>query len=317
MINLNNTRVFVAGDDTLIGEAVSRLLRRDASITLVGGGELQPDLTDKAAVDSLFQTERPDYVIYAGGRSGGIAANVNYPASLMYDNLMSATHVIHASHEMKVRKLLFLASSCSYPRLCPQPMTEDQLLTGPLEPTNEAYAVAKLAGIKLCQSYRREFGDDFIVGIPANSYGINDDFSPENSHVVGALIRRAHEAKIQGQATLTVWGTGNARREFLFADDLADACVYLLQNYSDEMPVNLAGGTDVSIRELAGIICEITGFKGELVFDTTKPDGMPLKALDPTRLLSLGWSSTTSFSTGLEATYKAFLAETTVQEARI
>ncbi|MFM7593393.1 MAG: NAD-dependent epimerase/dehydratase family protein, partial [Isosphaeraceae bacterium] len=265
MIDLTDKHIFVAGADTLIGEALTRLIQSISPTALINSNI---DLTEKAVVDDLFRNQKPDFVIYAGGRSGGIAANIKYPADLMLNNLYSATNVIHACHTFNVKKLLFLASSCSYPRLSPQPMAEDQLLCGPLEPTNEAYAVAKIAGIKLCQSFRRQYGNDFIVGIPANSFGIHDDFSPEESHVVGALIRRAHEAKQNNHETLPVWGTGNARREFLFADDIADACLFALRNYSHDEPINLAGGTDISIGELAKMICDVVGYKGELIFDT-------------------------------------------------
>lgn len=304
MIDLTENRIFVAGSETLIGEALARLIRSEYPAALI---DSKIDLMDKGKVDDLFRNQKPDYVIYAGGRSGGIAANVKYPADLMLNNLYSATNVINACHSFGVKKLLFLASSCSYPRLCPQPMSENQLLTGALEPTNESYAVAKIAGIKLCQAFRRQYGDDFIVGIPANSFGINDDFSPEDSHVIGALMRRAHEAKLKNDASLSVWGTGNAQREFLFADDIADACIFLLKNYSDAEPINLAGGTDISIGDLARLICDIVGYNGELVFDTTKPDGMPLKALNPVKLSGLGWLPVSDFKNAIHLTYNAFL----------
>ena len=304
MIDLTENRIFVAGSETLIGEALARLIRSKYPTALI---DFNIDLTEKVTVDDFFRIQKPDYVIYAGGRSGGIAANVKYPADLMLNNLYSATNVINACHSTGVKKLLFLASSCSYPRLCPQPMAEDQLLTGALEPTNEAYAVAKIAGIKLCQAFRRQYGDDFIVGIPANSFGIYDDFSPEDSHVIGALMRRAHEAKLKNDMALHVWGTGNARREFLYADDIADACTFLLTNYSDVEPINLAGGIDISISSLARLICDIVGYRGELVFDTTKPDGMPLKALNPDKLTGLGWRPRSDFVHALKNTYHAFL----------
>ena len=308
MNNHHQSKIFVAGENTLIGEALLRHLRQEACWKIVGIPTEEFDLTKALELESFFQSEKPEYVIYAGGKSGGIAANLKYPAELMYDNLMGATNIVHACHNHGVKKLLYLASSCSYPRLCAQPMKEDQLLTGPLEPTNEAYAIAKLAGIKLCQAYRRQYGDDFIVAIPANGFGVHDDFSPEDSHVIGALIRRAHEAKQSSLPQLTVWGTGQARREFLFADDIADACLFTLRHYSDESPINLAGGTDLSIKELAKMVCHVVGYMGELVFDTNRPDGMPLKALEASRLSALGWSPRTSFQSGLEATYKAFLA---------
>jgi GDP-L-fucose synthase len=317
MNNSPQSKIFVAGENTLIGEAILRQLWQEDCWDVVRMETYGFDLKKAHELESFFEAEKPEYVIYTGGKSGGIAANLKYPAELMYDNLMGATHIIHACHIHGVKKFVYLASSCSYPRLCPQPMKEDQLLTGSLEPTNEAYAVAKLAGIKLCQSYRRQYGHDFIVGIPANGFGIHDDFSTEDSHVIGALIRRAHEAKMSALPTLTVWGTGQARREFLFADDIADACLHILRHYSDEAPINLAGGTDLSIRELAQMVCHVVGYRGELVFDTSRPDGMPLKALEASRLTSLGWSPRTSFQNGLEATYKAFLVESSDQEVRI
>lgn len=304
MIDLTENRIFVAGSETLIGEALARRIGIEYPAALI---DASIELTEKDMVDDFFRNQKPDFVIYAGGRSGGIAANVKYPADLMLNNLYSSTNVINACHNFGVKKLLFLASSCSYPRLCSQPMSEDQLLTGALEPTNEAYAVAKIAGIKLCQAFRRQYGDDFIVGIPANSFGINDDFSPEDSHVIGALMRRAHEAKQKNDANLLVWGTGNARREFLFADDIADACIFLMKNYSDEDPINLAGGTDISIGELARLICDVVGYKGELVFDTAKPDGMPLKALNHDKLTGLGWRPRSDFKNAMHLTYNAFL----------
>lgn len=306
MIDLTDKRIFVAGSETLIGEALTRLIQSISPTALINSNI---DLTEKAVIDDLFRNQKPDFVIYAGGQSGGIAANMKYPADLMLNNLYSATNVIHACHTFNVKKLLFLASSCSYPRLSPQPMAEDQLLCGPLEPTNEAYAVAKIAGVKLCQAFRRQYSNDFIVGIPANSFGIHDDFSPEDSHVIGALMLRAHEAKLKNHSALNVWGTGNARREFLFADDIADACIFLMKNYSDEDPINLAGGTDISIGDLARLICDVVGYKGELVFDTTKPDGMPLKALNPDKLSGLGWLPKSDFKNSMCLTYKAFLTK--------
>jgi GDP-L-fucose synthase len=308
---------FVAGSETLIGSALVRGLRREGLAHVVGGDGDGPDLTDPAAVESFYRDTRPDYVVHAGGRSGGIGANMRYPADLMYDNLLAATHVIHAAHVHGVRKLLYLASSCIYPRLCAQPMSEDLLLSAPLEPTNEPYALAKLAGLKLCLAYRRQYGDDFIAGIPTNIYGVGDHFSPEDSHVIGALIHRAHEAKVQGQPTLTIWGTGAPKREFLFADDLADACLFVLRSYSDQAPINLAGGTELSIRELAEAICRVVGYTGALVFDTSRPDGMPRKALDASRLAALGWKPRVPLDVGLAAAYRSFLEATLPHEVKI
>ena len=309
--------IFVAGGDSLIGSALVRRLLQEEGWRIVGAENQGPDLTDPEAVGSFFRDTRPEYVVHAGGRSGGIEANIRYPAELMYDNLMATANVVHAAHAYGVRKLLYLASSCSYPRLCTQPMTEELLLSGPLEPTNEPYALAKLAGWKLCQAYRRQYGDDFIVGILANSYGVGDNFSPEDSHVIGALIRRAHEAKVRGRPTLTVWGTGAPWREFVFADDLADACLLVLLRYTDEAPINLAGGTELSIRELAEAVCRVVGYTGELVFDTSRPDGMPRKALDPSRLAALGWAPRVLFEVGLAATYRSFLRSVKQHEVEV
>jgi GDP-L-fucose synthase len=299
--------IFVSGSDSLIGSALVRRLRREPFARLLGADGSGPDLIDSAAVESFFSDTRPDYVVHAGGRSAGIAANMRYPADLMYENLLAATNVIHSAHVHGTGKLLYLASSCIYPRICAQPMAEDLLLSGPLEPTNEPYALAKLAGLKLCLAYRRQYGDDFIAGIPTNVYGIGDHFNPEDSHVIGALIHRAHEAKVKDQPTLTIWGTGTARREFLFADDIADACLFVLRGYSDQEPINLAGGTDLSIRELAEAVCRVVGYTGELVFDASRPDGMPRKALDPSRLAEMGWKPRVPLDDGLAATYRYYV----------
>ena len=250
---------------------------------------------------------RPEYVFFAAGKSGGIGANVHFPADLMLDNLLSAAHVIDAAHRHGVRKLLYLASSCSYPKLCPQPMRVADLLSGPPEPTNEAYAVAKLAGIKLCQAYRRQYRDDFIVGIPANAFGPGDDFSLENSHVIAALIRKMHAAAQRGDERMEVWGTGSARREFIFADDLADACTHVMCGYSEDDPINLGGGPVLSIGELAEIVRRVVGFAGRLEFDPSKPDGMPMKGLESSRLASLGWQPQVGFADALGITYQWYL----------
>jgi GDP-L-fucose synthase len=299
--------IFVAGGETLIGAAILRALKRQGYDNALGE---QIDLCSAASVESFFDRHRPEFVIHAGGRSGGIAANARSPAELAYDNLLTAAHVVHAAHTHGVRRLLYLASSCSYPRLCPQPMKEEDLLTGPLEPTNEAYAVAKLAGMKLCQAYRQQYGDDFFVGIPANAFGPGDDFSPEDSHVIAALMRRFHEARSRGDAVVSIWGTGRPRREFIFVDDLADACLFVLEHYHDAAPLNLGGGTDLSIAVLAEKIRDVVGFAGRLEFDDSRPDGMPLKALDASKLLRLGWQPIVDFDDGLRQTYEAFLSQT-------
>ncbi len=301
--------IFVAGGETLIGAAIVRVLRQQGYQRVYGE---QLDLANAMAVDSFFARHRPEYVFHAGGRSGGIAANTKRPAELAYDNLLGSVHVVHAAHTFAARRLLYLASSCSYPRLCPQPMREEDLLTGPLEPTNEAYAVAKLAGMKLCQAYRQQYGDEFLVGIPANAFGPGDDFSPEDSHVIAALIRRFHEAKLRGDPLVSIWGSGRPRREFIYVDDLADACLFVMEHYRDLAahgacsPVNLGGGTDLSIAALAEKIRDVVGFAGRLEFDATRPDGMPLKALDSSKLLALGWRPTLAFDDALRRTYESF-----------
>jgi GDP-L-fucose synthase len=300
-------KVYVAGGETLIGAAILRQLERQGYVNIVGRPGEEPDLTDATKVDAFFARTAPDYVFLAAGRSGGIGANQKYPAELMLDNLLVECHVIHSAYRHGVKKLLYLASSCCYPKHCPQPMSVESLLTGPLEPTNEAYAVAKIAGIKLCQAYRQQYGVNFIVGIPANVFGPGDDFSLEDSHVIAALIRKMHEAKVLGAESVEIWGTGTPRREFIFADDLADACIFAMREYNDAEPINLGGGTDLSIAELAELVKEVVGYRGKLRFDTSKPDGMPLKALDSNRLMAMGWRPATPFRIALTETLNAYL----------
>jgi GDP-L-fucose synthase len=300
-------RIYVAGGDTLIGAAIARALERQGYRNLVGRGMRTPDLTCAEEVDTLFAACRPQIVFLAAGKMGGIGANQRYPADLMLDNLRVQSNVIESAHRRGVERLLYLASSCAYPKLCPQPMREDSLFTGPLEPTNAAYAMAKLSGITLCQAFRKQHGADFLCGIPANIYGPGDHFDPENAHVIGALITRLHRAKQEDAPTVDVWGSGNAQREFLYVDDLADACLYVMERYQGEEPINLGGGAIASIRELACMISAIVDYEGELRFDATKPDGFALKALDSTRLHTLGWQSATSLREGLECTYRWFL----------
>jgi len=304
-----NARIFVAGSRTLIGAA---LLRRLASLgfrNVVGAAHGEPDLGASADVDKFFRRERPQYVLFAAGKSGGIRANQMFPAELMIDNLRSALHVIDAAHRHNVQKLLYLASACCYPKHCPQPMRVESLLSGPLEPTNDAYATAKLAGLKLCQAYARQYGAGFISGIPANAFGIDDDFSPDGGHVIPALIGRIHQAKIESQPSVSIWGTGTPKREFIFADDLADACLFVLREYDDaETPINLGCGGELSIRETAEHIRSVVGYAGELVFDDQKPDGMPLKSLDSGPLMGMGWRAKTSIEDGLRETYEAYLS---------
>jgi len=302
-----DAKIYVAGSQTFLGEAILRQLKRQEYGKMVGRPGEEPDLTDAAQVDAFFDRTNPEYVFLAAGKSGGIAANQKYPAELMLDNLLIDCHVIHSAYRHGVRKLLYLASACTYPRHCPQPMREDALLTGPLEPTNEAYAVAKIAGIKLCQAYNQQYGAKFISGIPTNTFGPGDDFSPEDSHVIAALLRKMHEAKTSGSASVEVWGTGAPRREFIFVDDLADACIFLMNKYDDAGPINVGSGEASSIYELAELIREVVGYPGELRFDTSKPDGMPVKVLDSSQLIALGWQAKTPLYSGLLATYNWFL----------
>lgn len=300
--------IYIAGGQTLIGSALLRLLKSQGFTNVVGAPPDEPNLCSAAAVDEFFRRNRPGYVIFAAGKSGGIQANRSFPADLMLDNLLSECHVIDAAHRYGVKKLLYLASSCSYPKHCPQPMRVESMWTGPLEPTNDAYAAAKLAGITLCQAYARQHGDNFICGIPANAFGIEDDFTPEGGHVIPALIGKIHRAKVDSQPTVPIWGSGTPRREFIFADDLADACLFVLREYNEtQVPINLGSGMDFSIRETAEQIRDVVGYRGELVFDATKPDGMPLKSLDSAPLTRLGWRARTPIIAALNETYDAFL----------
>jgi len=300
--------VFVAGGGSLVGAALLRQLERRGFAGLVGRGDDEPDPTDPNQVGAFFQAERPEYVFVAAGHSGGIAANQHYPAALMLDNLRVAATVIPAAYRYGTRKLLYLASSCAYPRECSQPMRVESLLAGPLEPTNESYAVAKLAGLKLCEAYQRQYGAHFVAGIPANPFGPGDDFRPEESHVIPALLRRMHGAREEGRGVVELWGTGAPRREFLFADDLAEACIAAMQRYQDAAPINLGGGETLSIRDLAEAVAEVVGYRGAIRFDPTRPDGMPEKRLDATALRRLGWRPATPFREALAATYRWFLA---------
>ena len=301
-------RVYVAGGRTLIGAALLRVLAQQGYRNIVGKPGDEPDLTSASQVEAFWARTAPEYVFVAAGKTGGIQANQQHPADLMHDNLSIQGHVIQSAHRYGVRKLLYLASSCSYPRHCAQPMRPESLLTGPLEPTNQAYAVAKIAGIVLCQAYRQQDAAPFISAIPANPFGPGDDFRLEESHVIPALIRRTHEAKRQGAPAVTIWGTGTARREFIFADDLADACVFAMRHYDGWEPINLGGGGDRTIEALATDIKDVVGYQGELRFDATKPDGMPVKVLDASILQGLGWSPSTPFRQALAATYRWFLA---------
>jgi len=298
--------IYVAGGQSLIGAAILRQLVLQGYKNVTGWPGEEPDLTDAVQVDAFFARTAPEYVFLAAGKSGGIGANQKYPAELISHNLLVACHVVQSAYRHGAKKLLYLASACSYPRHCPQPMRVESLLTGPLESTNEAYAMAKLAGIKLCQAYRQQYGANFIVGIPANAFGPGDDFSPEDSHVIPALIRKLHEAKALQTPFVELWGSGTPRREFIFADDLADACIFVMREYDEPEPINLGGGVDLSIRELAEIVREVVGYAGELRFDTSRPDGMPRKALDSSELRALGWRPKFDFRSALAATYEWF-----------
>ena len=302
-----NDKIFVAGHRGLVGSALVRNLEAGGFRNLLKRDRAQLDLSNDAAVMEFFAKEKPDVVIFAAARVGGIKANDDLPVEFLLDNLRLQNSVIRAAHENRARKLLFLGSSCIYPKLAPQPISESALLTGPLEPTNEAYAIAKIAGIKLCQAYAREYGDNFISAMPTNLYGPNDNFNLDSSHVVPALLRKAHEAKASGARELTLWGSGKPRREFLHVDDLASACVFLLEKYDSPEIINVGCGEDVSIRELAEMICDVIGFKGNLVWDTSKPDGTPQKLLDVSKMRTLGWQSTISLRDGLKRTYDWFL----------
>jgi GDP-L-fucose synthase len=298
------SKIYVAGQRTLIGAAILRQLRRQGYRALVGAPDDEPDLTDMAQVNAFFARTAPDYVFLAAGRSGGIEANRRRPAELIRENLLVQCYVIHAAYRHGAKKLLSLASSCSYPRHCQQPMRVEALMTGPLEPTNEPYAVAKLAGITLCRAYRQQYGANFISAIPADAFGPCDDLSPEEAHVIPALMRRMHEAKLEGVDEVEIWGTGNPRREFIFADDLADACIFVMRQYDKGEPINLGSGQVLSIGEAAELIREAVGYPGRLRFNPGRPDGMPAKALDSSELWQLGWRPSTSIRDALAATYE-------------
>ncbi|MGE3297362.1 MAG: GDP-L-fucose synthase family protein [Porticoccaceae bacterium] len=303
-----NSGIFVAGHRGLVGSAIVRRLEQAGFGNLLLRGRAELDLRDAAAVQAFFAAERPEYVFLAAAKVGGIHANDSYPADFLRDNLQIQTAVIDAAWRHGVKKLLFLGSSCIYPKFAPQPMPEECLLTGPLEPTNEWYAVAKIAGIKLCQAYRRQYGFNAIALMPTNLYGPGDNFDLANSHVLPALIRKFHEARASGAAQVVVWGTGTPRREFLHVDDLADACLFLMRGYDDERIVNVGVGEDVSIAELAELVRRVVGFAGEIVGDASKPDGTPRKLLDVSRLRALGWRARIGLEDGIRETYRWFLA---------
>jgi GDP-L-fucose synthase len=298
------SRILVAGGNTLAGAALRGLLPERGFARVIDG---EPDLTDAAEVEAFFKAERPEFVYLVGGKSGGIGLNRERPADLMLDNLRVVTNVIEAAHRFGVSKLLYLASSCAYPKHAPQPLRVESLGTGPMEPTSEAYSTAKFAGWKLCEAYRRQHGCNFVTAFPANAFGPHDDFSFDGGHVIPALIRRAREAKDNGDTVLTVWGTGRPRREFIFSRDLADACLVVMRHHDGDAPINLGGGNDLSIAEVAHTVADVVGFRGRIDFDATKPDGAPLKGLDSSPLRSLGWRPATDFRTAVAETYRWFL----------
>ncbi len=299
-------KIFVAGHRGMVGSAVLRRLEAEGFGNIVRRARAQLDLTDQSAVAKFFAKEKPDIVVVAAAKVGGIKANNEHPVEFLLENVRIQNNIIHSAHESGVRKLLFLGSSCIYPKFAPQPIPETALLGGPLEPTNEAYAIAKIAGIKLCQAYGREYEANFISAMPTNLYGPNDNFDLETSHVLAALLRKAHEAKLRKDQKLIVWGTGKPRREFLHVDDCSSACLLLLEKYDSPEIINIGCGEDISIRELAELICDVVGFNGDLAWDTTKPDGTPRKLLDVTKLRDLGWKPAIPLREGIARTYEWF-----------
>jgi GDP-L-fucose synthase len=310
-----DARIYVAGHRGLVGSAILHELRSQSFNHVFGRTRAELDLIDQQAVEHFFDKERPDYVFLAAAHVGGIKANSTYPATFLYDNLQIQNNVLTCAARVGVKKLLFLGSSCIYPRLAPQPLKESYLLSGPLEPTNEPYAIAKIAGIKLCQAYRRQFGCDFISAMPTNMYGPHDNFDLDSSHVIPALIRKFHEAREQNAPFVTCWGTGTPRREFLYSEDLARACLFLMENYSDEQFINVGFGTDVTIQQLAELIRSVVSFQGEIRWETSEPDGTPRKLLDSSRLRAMGWKPSVELPDGLERTYEAFLRGETAQRS--
>ncbi len=307
--SLENKRVWVAGHRGMVGSALVRRLDDESVSEVLTAARSEVDLVNQGAVDEWMKEQKPDVIFLAAAKVGGILANDTYPADFLYDNLMIAANIIHAAARFGTEKLVFLGSSCIYPKMAPQPIPEDALLTGPLEPTNEWYAIAKIAGIKLCQAYRRQHGHDFISAMPTNLYGPGDNYNLETSHVIPAMIRKAHEAKTRGSASMEIWGTGTPRREFLHADDCADAVVHLAKYYSGYEHVNVGSGTDVSIEELARAVMTVVGFDGTLEKDLSKPDGTPRKLMQIDRLRKLGWEPSITLETGLAHAYECFLAE--------
>lgn len=305
---LKDSRILVAGSRGLVGSAIVRKLDTEGFSNLITFSRSELDLIDQTATLRFFEERKPEYVFLAAAKVGGILANNTYPADFIYDNVMIESNIIHSAYLTGVNKLLFLGSSCIYPKFTEQPIKESSLLTGELEPTNEPYAIAKILGIKMCQSYHRQYGVNFISAMPTNLYGINDNFDLKNSHVLPALIRKFHEAKINNSTSVELWGTGSPYREFLYVDELADACYFIMQNYNEPDIVNIGTGKDITIKELADLVRAIVGFDGEIIWDTTKPDGTPRKLLDVSKLNSLGWKSCLSLKEGIERTYKWYLS---------
>ncbi len=303
------SRIFIAGHRGLVGSAIVRELERQGFAQLLTQTRKETDLLDALAVDKFYTAANPEYVFVAAAKVGGILANSEQPAEFLFQNLQIQNHLIHGAYKAGVKKLLFLGSSCIYPKLAPQPLKEDSLLSGPLEPTNQWYAIAKIAGIKMCQAYRRQYGCDFISAMPTNMYGPNDNYDLQTSHVLPALIRKFHEAKIAGAPNVVCWGTGSPLREFLYADDLASACVHLMQHYIEEQFINVGYGSDVSIKQLAELVRKTVGFKGEIEWDITKPDGTPRKLMDSSRLFALGWKPQVNLETGIRLAYEDFLRD--------
>jgi len=302
-----NSRIYVAGHRGLVGSAIWRGLQKQGFKNLIGRTRQEVDLLDAGAIKKFFAETRPEFVFDAAAKVGGILANDTQPAAFLFENLQIQNNLIHTAFAAGVKKLLFLGSSCIYPKLAPQPLKEEFLLTGPLEPTNQWYAVAKIAGIKLCQAYRRQHGCDFISAMPTNMYGPNDNYDLQTSHVLPALIRKFHEAKLAACASVTGWGTGRPLREFLYADDLADACIFLMQHYREEQFINVGSGSEVTIRQLAETVKRITGFSGDIIWDASKPDGTPRKLMDSSRLFALGWKPKVDLETGIRLAYEDFL----------
>ncbi len=302
-----NSKIYIAGHRGMVGSAISRNLVKKGYTNIITRTSAELDLRNQALVNDFFAAEQPDYVFLAAARVGGIVANNTFRADFIYENLMIQSNIVHASYVNKVTKLMFLGSSCIYPKLAPQPLKEEYLLTGPLEYTNEPYAVAKIAGIKLCEAYRKQYNCNFISVMPTNMYGYGDNYHPNNSHVLPGLIRKVHEAKESNAPEVIVWGTGTPKREFLFADDLAEACFFLINNYDDEQLINVGTGKDLSIKELAELIKEIVGYEGKIAFDSSKPDGTPRKLMDVTKLHNLGWKHTVELREGIQLAYKDFV----------